>query len=116
FRARPPLRGGRGRGPPRLRARVRILIAGLTTRAIAESAVRTGAGIVTVDYFGDLDQERLCETHSLRARGHAYSPAAIVETARTLVYDAVAYCGGLENHPDVVGELARDRILLGNAP
>jgi uncharacterized protein len=95
---------------------VRILIAGLTTRAIAESAVRAGATIVTVDYFGDLDQERLCETHSLRARGLGYSSAAILEAARTLSYDAVVYCGGLENHPDVVAELARNRILLGNTP
>ena len=95
---------------------MRILIAGLTTRAIVESAVRAGATIVTVDYFGDLDQERLCETHSLRERGLGYSPAAILEAARTLSYDAVVYCGGLENHPDVVAELARDRVLLGNAP
>jgi len=95
---------------------VRILIAGLTTRALAESAVRAGAAIVTVDYFGDLDQERLCETHALRARGHGYSAAAILETARELRYDALVYCGGLENHPAVVAELARDRLLLGNAP
>ena len=95
---------------------MRILIAGLTTRAIAESAVRAGATIVTIDYFGDLDQQRLCETHSLRERGVGYSPAAILETARTLSYDAVVYCGGLENHPDVVAELARGRILLGNEP
>ena len=100
----------------RLRARVRILIAGLTTRALAESAARAGAAIVTVDYFGDLDQERLCETHSLRERGRGYSAAAILEVARELAYDAVVYCGGLENHPDVVAELARDRVLLGNAP
>jgi predicted ATP-grasp superfamily ATP-dependent carboligase len=95
---------------------VRILIAGLTTRAIAESAVRAGATIVAVDYFGDLDQERLCEIHSLRGRGLGYAPAAILETARTLAYDAVVYCGGLENHPDVVAELARGRVLLGNPP
>jgi predicted ATP-grasp superfamily ATP-dependent carboligase len=95
---------------------VRILITGLTTRAIAESAVRAGAAIVTVDYFGDLDQERLCETHSLRARGRGYSAAAILEVARELSYDAVMYCGGLENHPGVVAELARDRMLLGNDP
>ena len=72
--------------------------------------------MLTVDYFGDLDQQRLCETHSLRERGLGYSPAAILEVARTLSYDAVVYCGGLENHPDVVAELARDRVLLGNAP
>ena len=93
---------------------MRILIAGLTTRALAESAVRAGATIVTVDYFGDLDQARLCETHSLRERGLGYSAAAIVEVARELAYDAVVYCGGLENHPGVVAELARDRTLLGN--
>ena len=95
---------------------MRILIAGLTTRALAESAVRAGAEIVTVDYFGDLDQERLCETHPLRARGRGYSAGEILEVARGLSYDAVVYCGGLENHPDVVAELARDRVLLGNAP
>jgi uncharacterized protein len=95
---------------------VRILIAGLTTRAIAESAVRAGTTIVTVDYFGDLDQERLCETHSLRGRGLGYSATRILETARTLSYDAVVYCGGLENHPDVVADLARGRVLLGNTP
>ena len=95
---------------------MRVLIAGLTTRALAESAVRAGATIVTVDYFGDLDQERLCETHSLRARGAGYSAAAILEVARELSYDAVVYCGGLENHPGVVAELARDRLLLGNPP
>ena len=95
---------------------MRILIAGLTTRALAESAVRAGAEIVTVDYFGDLDQERLCETHPLRKRGRGYSAAEVLEVARGLSYDAVVYCGGLENHPDVVAELARDRVLLGNAP
>ncbi len=95
---------------------MRILIAGLTTRALAESAVRAGSEIVTVDYFGDLDQERLCETHPLRERGRGYSAAAILEAARELSYEAVVYCGGLENHPDVVAELARDRALLGNDP
>ena len=95
---------------------MRILIAGLTTRALAESAVRAGSEIVTVDYFGDLDQERLCETHPLRERGRGYSAAAILEVARELSYEAVVYCGGLENHPDVVAELARDRALLGNEP
>jgi predicted ATP-grasp superfamily ATP-dependent carboligase len=95
---------------------VRVLIAGLTTRALAESAVRAGATILTVDYFGDLDQTRVCETHSLRERGLGYSAAAILEVARELAYDAVVYCGGLENHPGVVAALARDRLLLGNSP
>ena len=95
---------------------MRILLTGLTTRAIAESAVRAGATIVTVDYFGDLDQQRVCETHPLRERGRGYSAAALLEAARELSYDAVVYCGGLENHPDAVAALAQGRVLLGNAP
>jgi len=95
---------------------VRILITGLTTRALAESAVRADATILTVDYFGDLDQARLCETHSLRERGLSYSAASILAVAQELHYDAVVYCGGLENHPGVVAELARGRMLLGNPP
>jgi uncharacterized protein len=95
---------------------VRILIAGLTTRAAAESAVRAGCDVVTVDHFGDLDQKRLCPNVSLRERGIEYSASALLETARGLAYDAVAYCGGLENHPGVVARLAKGKLLLGNAP
>jgi hypothetical protein len=95
---------------------VRVLIAGFTTRAFSESAVRAGAEVVTVDYFGDLDQRRLCEGQSLRARAQRYSAAALLEVARAIRYDAVAYGGGLENHPDVVEALARGRVLLGNGP
>jgi uncharacterized protein len=95
---------------------VRILIAGLTTRAAAESAVRGGCDVVTVDHFGDLDQKRLCPNVSLRERGVVYSAAALLEAARDIAYDAVAYCGGLENHPAVVARFARGKLLLGNAP
>jgi predicted ATP-grasp superfamily ATP-dependent carboligase len=95
---------------------VKILLAGLTTRAIAESAVRAGCDIVTVDFFGDLDQQRLCRNVSLRELGLGYSAAAIVEAAGSLAYDALVYCGGLENHPRAVARLAARRTLLGNAP
>jgi uncharacterized protein len=95
---------------------VRVLIAGLTTRAIAESAVRAGCDVVTVDYFGDLDTKRLCPNISLRDRRMGYSATALARVASELRYDAVAYCGSLENHPDVVAELAADKILLGNQP
>lgn len=95
---------------------MRILLVGVTTRAIAESALRAGCDIVSVDYFGDLDQQRLCENVSLRARGLRYSAAALLRAAQDLPFDAVAYCGGLENHPEVVAQLARGKVLLGNDP
>jgi hypothetical protein len=95
---------------------VRTLITGLTTRAIAESAVGAGFDVVTVDYFGDLDQARLCPNVSLRQRGLAYSARGLLDAAASVRADAVVYVGGLENHPDVVAQLGRDRQLLGNPP
>jgi predicted ATP-grasp superfamily ATP-dependent carboligase len=95
---------------------MRILLAGVTTRAMAESAVRAGSEVVTVDLFGDLDQKRLCENVSLRERGAGFSGEAILAAARGLNYDAFAYAGGLENRPDVVSALAAGRRLLGNGP
>jgi uncharacterized protein len=95
---------------------MRLLLAGLTTRALAESAVRAGCDVVTVDYFGDLDMKRLCPNASLRERGLGYSATALARVAREFPYDAVAYSGGLENHPDAVEALAEGKMLLGNAP
>ena len=95
---------------------MRILIAGFSTRACAESAVAGGLHVVTVDYFGDLDQCLLAPGVSLRERGQEYSAEAIRDAAAGLEADAVAYCGGLENHPEVVAALATGRRLLGNAP
>ena len=95
---------------------MRTLIAGLTTRAIAESAVGAGFDVVTVDYFGDLDQKRLCPNVSLREGGRPYSAGALLALAANVLAEAVVYVGGLENHPEVVARLARGRRLLGNEP
>jgi uncharacterized protein len=95
---------------------VRILLVGLTARAIAESAVRAGCDIVSVDYFGDLDTKRLGPNASLRERRTEYSAAALTRVAREFSYDAVAYGGGLENHPEAVEALAEGKTLLGNTP
>jgi uncharacterized protein len=92
------------------------LIVGVTTRAIAESARRAGHDVLTVDYFGDLDQKALCPNVSLREHGLRYSAAAIVRLARGVSYDAVVYAGGFENHPTAVATLARHRTLFGNTP
>lgn len=95
---------------------MRILLVGLTARALAESAVRAGCDIVSVDYFGDLDTKRLGPNASLRERGAEYSAAALAQVAREVSYDAVAYGGGLENHPEAVEALAESKALLGNTP
>ncbi|HUX76018.1 MAG TPA: ATP-grasp domain-containing protein [Anaerolineae bacterium] len=105
----------------RILATGRILVTGLSTRAIAESAARGGHPVVTLDYFGDRDQQSLVENHSLlRDFGLPFSAGSLLQASRTLDSDcrlaAVVYISNLENHPGVVEELAQGRVLLGNAP
>jgi predicted ATP-grasp superfamily ATP-dependent carboligase len=96
---------------------VSILVVGLSTRAIAESAVRGGHQIATLDYFGDRDQASLAENLSLMRHFQLpFSAEGLLEASRHLDCQTVVYISNLENHPDVVDGLARGRTLLGNPP
>lgn len=96
---------------------MKILLLGLSTRAVAESAVRGGCSVVTLDYFGDRDQKALVENHSL-ARDYRlpYSAAALGKVCRHLEFDMVVYTSNLENHPKLVGHLAKRADVSGNTP
>jgi hypothetical protein len=97
--------------------RDRVLIVGVSTRALAESASVAGYECLSVDAFGDLDQkERVQNVGLLRDRGCVYSVTAAVAVARGLSAGFAAYNGNLENHPAAVERLARGRVLLGNSP
>jgi predicted ATP-grasp superfamily ATP-dependent carboligase len=94
-----------------------MLITGLSTRAIAESAVRGGHQVITLDYFGDRDQRVLVENYALSQDFDLpFSAGALLQASRGLEFGAVVYISNLENHPEVVKELSRGRVLLGNAP
>ncbi|MFN3476231.1 MAG: carboxylate--amine ligase, partial [Candidatus Methylomirabilales bacterium] len=98
---------------------MKILIAGISTRAMAESAVRGSLGheIVTVDYFGDQDQKVLCPNLSLkRDFGKPWSVKAFLEVCRSLRFDALVYTSNLENHPRIVERLSQGPLLFGNPP
>ncbi len=108
---------------------MRILITGVSTRALAESARAAGYEFVTLDYFGDYDQKSWCENYSLkRDFDQAYGPGRLYEASRRLHYDALVYVASLENHPRIVALLAgiaEDEearahstrpLLLGNSP
>jgi hypothetical protein len=72
---------------------------------------------MTLDHFGDRDQRALVQNVSLqRDFDLPFSPEALLEASKTLDYEAVVYTSNLENHPEVVGELAMGRRLLGNTP
>lgn len=96
---------------------MRILIAGLSTRAIAESAASGNRQVVTLDYFGDRDQRALVENYALlRDFELPFGAEALLQASQGLEYDALVYISNLENHPDVVAEMSRGRLLLGNDP
>lgn len=95
---------------------------GASVRALAQSLRAAGHEPVAVDHFGDRDLRETCETYALDRdlglpRRHASFAVAVARLrARGVAWDAVAYTGGLENAPHVVGRLARTGALLGNPP
>jgi len=94
----------------------RVLLAGVSTRDIAESAVRAGYEVVAVDGFGDLDlQASATEVHVVRVDGR-FSARAAAAAARDVSCEAVVYEASFENHPGAVRALAAHRELWGNPP
>lgn len=96
-------------------ARPGVLIVGVSTRALAESAWRAGWSCASVDAFGDLDQKERAQNLGLtRDLGQLYSASKAVAAGRRFPAAAAAYVGNLENHPAAVRRLAQGRELLGN--
>jgi uncharacterized protein len=95
----------------------RVLIAGVSTRAAAESAARAGFAVTALDAFGDLDQHASVRSLSLpRDFGKRFTAHAAARAARTIDCDAVAYLSSFENYPSLVASLSNGRTLLGNSP
>lgn len=95
----------------------RVLVCGVSTRAMAESAARAGFRVAAVDAFGDLDLRRVAdEVRSLRDAGGRWSHAACVRLARSIPADATAYGSPFDNHPRAVAALGAGRALWGNRP
>ena len=93
----------------------RVLLAGVSTRAMAESAALAGYAVWSLDAFGDLDQHPDVRVVSLpRDVGVPFTVDALVRVAEQVETDAVAYLSPFENHPAAVDRLARGRTLWGN--
>ena len=94
-----------------------LILAGLTTRALAVSATRAGWRVTAVDAFGDLDLRAVAAVLTVtRSTGARFSPAAAARAARLVSAEAAAYTSNFENHPDAVATLSEGRRLLGNTP
>lgn len=92
-----------------------VLIAGVSTRALAVSAARSGYRVTAVDAFGDLDLREAGNVITLQGdHGVQFSPGKAVSAVEAIVAGMVAYTSNFENHPEAVSRLARRRKLLGN--
>lgn len=92
-----------------------VLIVGVSTRAVAESAARAGFDVIALDAYADLDQHQSVRALSLpRDFSARFSPEALVNAARELPGDALVYLSTLENHPKAVDALTVGRVLWGN--
>ena len=90
-----------------------VLVAGVSTRAAAESAARAGFAVTAIDAFGDLDQHPSVGGLALP---HNFTARAAAMAARTVECDAVVYLSSFENHPKAIMTLAEGRALWGNSP
>lgn len=94
-----------------------VLIAGVSTRAFAESAARAGYHVFAIDGFADLDLIA-CSGLVAHVRDSAgrFQARRAVRVARELASPVVSYVASFENHPHAVKSLARGRVLWGNSP
>jgi predicted ATP-grasp superfamily ATP-dependent carboligase len=96
---------------------MKILLIGVSVRAIAESAVNSNYAVVALDGFGDRDLRAITETHGLQRDFHLpYQARALFDASRHLDFDAVAYTSNLENHPEVLDQFGANHPLIGNVP
>ena len=96
---------------------MRVLIAGVSTRAAAASAAKAGFAVTAIDAFGDLDHDPSVSILSFpRHVGEPFSARAAARAASAIACDAVVYLSNFENHPSAVEALAAGRVLWGNPP
>jgi len=100
---------------------MKLLLIGPSTRAMAESARRAKYDFFTIDFFGDADQKRICKNYSLK---HEFKEELCIENlvkhAKELNKEKIGfthtvYGSGFENCPELVEELERKCVALGNS-
>lgn len=91
----------------------RVGVVGASARAAAHSLARAGRTAWAVDLFGDRDLTRIAPGVVCPIDRY---PGALPALAAQLPPGPLVYTGGLENHPNVIAELAATRPLWGNPP
>jgi predicted ATP-grasp superfamily ATP-dependent carboligase len=90
---------------------VRIGIVGASVRAALQSARRGGIAARGADLFADADAVRVAPVVRVE-----HYPWGLADALSTMPVDAWMYTGALENHPQLIEQMARIFPLLGNGP
>ncbi|MFO0822130.1 MAG: ATP-grasp domain-containing protein [Gemmataceae bacterium] len=85
-------------------------VVGASARAAVHSLLRAGFQAWAVDLFGDRDLAMVAPCAVCPLEEY---PQGLPRLARQFPPGPFIYTGGLENHPDIVAELAADRELWG---
>jgi predicted ATP-grasp superfamily ATP-dependent carboligase len=93
-----------------------VLLAGVSMRAAAQSAVKAGFHTYTIDAFADLDLPPAKVQVSTTLSDRRFDPRRVLRRARGLSIDAVVYGSGFEDDSPAVGEISQGRALWGNPP
>lgn len=89
----------------------RIAIIGASVRAAAASAVRAGYQVVAADLFADLDLCAIAAATQIDDYPHGFVPWLKSLSPKPAAW---LYTGALENHPDLIDQLATIAPLWGN--
>jgi predicted ATP-grasp superfamily ATP-dependent carboligase len=96
-------------------SRASVLIAGVSVRALAESAARAGVHVTALDAYGDLDLRRVARVIAIpRNASGTFDQMAVARASRHIDATAVSYVSSFENAPDAVELLGSGRALIGN--
>ncbi|MDH5376156.1 MAG: ATP-grasp domain-containing protein [Candidatus Bathyarchaeota archaeon] len=107
-----------------------LLVVGIDTVSIANSAKKAGYKIYAADYFGDTDLRRVCAKHesiiqqrpgkSCGKFESRFKPEAFLQMTRFLLkkveIDAALLSSGLDDYSNVLNELNELVPIIGNRP
>ncbi len=89
-----------------------LILLGASVRAVAFSALRAGLRPWCVDLFADADLACRCLCKKILSHQYPHGFAEILGQGPNAPF---LYTGGLENHPDLIDQLAQIRPLWGNS-
>jgi predicted ATP-grasp superfamily ATP-dependent carboligase len=88
-----------------------LVIIGASVRAAAFSALRAGFEPWCADLFADADLRACAQVRHIAPANYPKDFVRLLEEAQPGPW---LFTGGLENHPDLIGKMARYRPLWGN--